>query len=120
MKQPVRSWDAFPINPVVSALALAFGGGMAHAAEEPQALPEIAVEADAENSYAVERSANQKFTAPLIDTPKSVTVITADVIKDTGATTFQEALRTAPGITFGTGEGGGTAFSDRPFIRGFD
>lgn len=122
MKQPVRYWDTFPINPVVSALVLAFGGSTVHAAEELQALPEVAVEADSdiEDSYRVERSANRKFTAPLIDTPKSVTVITADVISDTGATTFQEALRTAPGITFGAGEGGGTAFSDRPFIRGFD
>jgi catecholate siderophore receptor len=88
---------------------------------EGETLPEVNVDAPRINDgYKAEKASSNKFTAPLIDTPKSVTVITQDVIKDTGATTFQEALRTAPGITFGTGEGGGTAFSDRPFIRGFD
>ncbi|MCM3390750.1 TonB-dependent receptor plug domain-containing protein, partial [Ureibacillus chungkukjangi] len=60
-----------------------------------------------------------KFTAPLVDTPKSVTVIPQELIQSSGAATLTEALRTVPGITFGAGEGG-NPLGDRPFIRGYD
>lgn len=58
-----------------------------------------------------------KFTADLIDTPRSVTVIPQTVIEQTAATSLQDILRTSPGITFGAGEGG-QPLADRPFIRG--
>lgn len=70
-------------------------------------------------TYNVEKSSNEKYTAPLLETPKTVTVIPQQVIKDTGALTLQDALRSTPGITFGAGEGGNPA-GDRPFIRGFN
>jgi len=94
----------------------------AQQAQEIEALPEVSVVESAiqDTGYKVEKASSSKFTAPLIDTPKSVTVINETVLKDTGSTSFQDALRTAPGITFGAGEGGASAFSDRPFIRGFD
>jgi catecholate siderophore receptor len=46
-------------------------------------------------------------------------VLTQEVLRDKDATTLKDALRTTPGITIGTGEGG-NAFGDRFFIRGFD
>jgi catecholate siderophore receptor len=58
-----------------------------------------------------------KFTAPLVDTPKSITVIPQRIIEQTAATSLQDILRTSPGITFGAGEGG-QPLADRPFIRG--
>jgi catecholate siderophore receptor len=64
-------------------------------------------------------SANDKFTAPLLDTPKSVTVVTADVISQTGAVSLTDALRTVPGITIGAGEGGNPV-GDNLFIRGYN
>ncbi|ETK16854.1 TonB-dependent outermembrane receptor [Pseudomonas sp. FH4] len=70
-------------------------------------------------SYQTEKASSQKYTAPLVDTPRSVTVVPAQVLKDTAATSLQDALRTVPGITFGAGEGGNPQ-GDRPFIRGFD
>ncbi|MFC6339291.1 TonB-dependent siderophore receptor [Pseudomonas sp. CCM 7891] len=70
-------------------------------------------------SYQVEKASSQKYTAPLVDTPRSVTVVAQQVLKDTAATSLQDALRTVPGITFGAGEGGNPQ-GDRPFIRGFD
>ena len=82
-------------------------------------LPAVEVKANAESDVKVDKSANQKFTAPLLDTPKTVTVIPEAVIEQTGATTLQDALRLTPGVTFGAGEGGNSA-GDRPFIRGFD
>ena len=60
-----------------------------------------------------------KFTAPLIDTPKSVTVISQALIAETGSTSLVDALRTVPGITFNAGEGGQPA-GDNLKIRGFD
>ncbi|WP_027896440.1 TonB-dependent receptor [Zestomonas thermotolerans] len=64
-------------------------------------------------------SASKKYTAPLRETPKSVTVIPEAVIKDTGSLSLADALRTTSGITFGAGEGGNPA-GDRPIIRGFN
>ena len=72
-----------------------------------------------EKSYQTEKASSQKYTAPLVDTPRSVTVIPQQVLQDTAATSLQDALRTVPGITFGAGEGGNPQ-GDRPFIRGFD
>lgn len=69
--------------------------------------------------YKTERGASSKYTAPLVDTARSVTVVPQQVLKDTAATSLQDALRTVPGITFGAGEGGNPQ-GDRPFIRGFD
>ncbi len=91
------------------------------AASNDETLPEVKVAAPrVENEgYKAEKASSSKFTAPLIDTPKSVTVVPENVIKDTGSVTLQDALRTVPGITFGSAEGGGS-IGDRPFIRGFD
>jgi catecholate siderophore receptor len=89
----------------------------------PAQLAPIAVEGEAgggtAEGYKADYSASQKFTAPLVDTPKSVTVIPQQVIQDTGSLTLADALRTTPGITLGSGEGG-NPIGDRPFIRGFD
>jgi catecholate siderophore receptor len=69
--------------------------------------------------YKVERSQNEKFTEEVRDTPKSVIIIPKEVIEDLGATSFREVVRSTPGVTLGTGEGG-NAFGDRIFIRGFE
>ena len=69
--------------------------------------------------YKVERSQDGKYTEPLRDTPKTITAIPKEVIEDLGATSFRDVVRTQPGVTLGTGEGG-NAFGDRIFIRGFE
>jgi len=58
-----------------------------------------------------------RFVAPLVDTPRAVTIIPQQIIEQTAATSLQDILRTSPGITFGAGEGG-QPLADRPFIRG--
>lgn len=58
-----------------------------------------------------------EFVAPLVDTPRSVTIIPEQVITQTAATSLEDLLRNSPGITFGAGEGG-QPLADRPFIRG--
>jgi len=62
---------------------------------------------------------SDKFTAPLLDTPKSVTVVPASLIEERAATSLVDALRSVPGITFNAGEGGAPA-GDNLKIRGFD
>ncbi len=75
--------------------------------------------ADPAAPYKADRLASSKFPEPIVNTPRSVTVLTQEVLRDKDATTLKDALRTTPGITIGTGEGG-NAFGDRFFIRGFD
>lgn len=69
--------------------------------------------------YQVKKASTAKFTAPLLDTPKSVTVVTRKEMDDRAASSLTEVLRTVPGVTLGSGEGG-TSLGDRPFIRGFE
>ncbi|MFW1802064.1 TonB-dependent receptor [Acinetobacter nematophilus] len=89
------------------------------AQDEIAKLPTIKAQATAEQSLKVDESANKKFVAPLLDTPKSVSVISKQLIEDTQVTTLSDALRTVPGITLGAGEGGNPN-GDRPFIRGYN
>ncbi len=84
-------------------------------APEPDANPNANVNAP----FKVERSADDKFTEPLRDTPRTITAIPKEVIESIGATSFRDVVRSTPGVTLGTGEGG-NAFGDRIFIRGFD
>jgi catecholate siderophore receptor len=69
--------------------------------------------------YQALRVQSNKFTEPLLNTPKTITVLTKDVLEDKNATTLREVGRSTAGVTLGSGEGG-NAFGDRFFIRGFD
>ena len=103
-------------------LALATGlcfAGAAAFAQETATLSTVTVTESAAPSVKVDNAPSAKFTAPLIDTPKTVTVINEEVLKQTGATSLQDALKATPGITFGNGEGGNPT-GDQPFIRGAD
>lgn len=88
------------------------------AGDAPIQLAPIAVEGQEDSGYKTDKSASSKFTAPLVDTPKSVTVIPQEIIEQRNATSLDEVLRTTPGITLGAGEGG-VPSADRPNIRGF-
>lgn len=72
-----------------------------------------------EDDYRAEEIDSPKAVAPILDTPRIVNVVTSEVIDDTASFSFEEALRTVPGITLGAGEGG-TAAADIPLIRGVD
>ena len=107
-------------SPLTSAVLLTLSvPALAQSAPDEDAPKQDAVELGAVDVHGVRGPASPKFTAPLLDTPKSVTVIPQAVIQQSGAATLLDALRTVPGITFGAGEGGNPT-GDRPFIRGFD
>lgn len=63
--------------------------------------------------------ASGKFPEPMLNTPKTITVLSKEVLADKNATTLKEIGRSTAGVTLGSGEGG-NAFGDRFFIRGFD
>lgn len=90
-------------------------------AAEATVLKEIRVMGEVPNdTYQTPSSlSSPKFTAPLLDTPRTVNIITEQQMKDRGATSLQDVLRTTPGVTLGSGEGG-TPVGDRPFIRGYE
>lgn len=68
--------------------------------------------------YKAEFLESPKYTAPILDTPQTVNVVTEEVIKDQNATSLRDVLRNVPGIAVQAGEGGvpnGDIFT----IRGF-
>lgn len=65
------------------------------------------------------RPQSEKFTKPLLDTPKSVNIITSDALNQQAISSLADAFRTVPGITLESGEGGSPS-GDRPRIRGMD
>jgi len=64
------------------------------------------------------RVESPKSTAPLLDTPQTVTVISDQVLRRQNLLTLRDALATVPGITFGAGEGGG-GYGDSINLRGY-
>ena len=104
---------------IISSLSLASAHAIAQ--ENVVQLETIRQEVQMESvpGLKIDQSANSKFVAPLLDTPKSVVVIPQQLIEDTQVTTLADALRTVPGITLGAGEGGNPN-GDRPFIRGYN
>lgn len=124
---PLESFQAAFRRPSMLGAAV-LGGAVAISAAHAQGtgagntstLQEVTVTAPSEETYQTPASASSpKFTAPLLDTPRSVTIITDELMKDRGTTSLQDVLRTTPGITLGSGEGG-TPTGDRPFIRGYE
>ena len=81
--------------------------------------PNLPPTIDSAAPYKADLSASTKLTQPLLDTPRSVSVLTEDLFDDLGAMNFRDLMRTQPGVTLGTGEGG-NAHGDRILIRGFD
>ena len=90
------------------------------AAQRPPAPPAAppSHQSTATNYQAGEASGTGRSTAPLLNTPQSVTVVPQQIIREQASSTVMDALRNVPGITFRAGEGGNQG--DAPYIRGFD
>lgn len=82
--------------------------------EDPERLADVVVR---ERAVAL---SSPKFTAPLLDTPQTLTVLPSEMLELQGSTNLSDALRNTPGITFSAGEGGGVAAGDAFYMRGFD
>ncbi|MDS7942867.1 TonB-dependent siderophore receptor [Acinetobacter sp. V110_1] len=112
----IRTRKKIVSSAIASSLSMIATTAMAQ--ETVSQLPTIHTQATHEESLKVDESANSKLVAPLLDTPKSVSILSQKLIKDSNSNTLLEALRYEPGITLGAGEGG-TPFTDMPYIRGY-
>ncbi len=72
-----------------------------------------------ESEVKVEEAASPKYTAPLLDTPQTITVISAKSIQQQNLLTLRDVLQNVAGVTFGAGEGG-FGYGDRIILRGQD
>ena len=108
-------------------LALACVGFLVSApahAETATETPADSAEADQQRSIVVTGANGEgelnspKATAPLLDTPQTVTVVSDQTIRKQNLLTLRDALATIPGITFGAGEGGG-GYGDSINLRGY-
>lgn len=109
----------FKPNPLSVAIMLACAGVAPSLYAEEQVLAEVqvsaAADAPATNGYQpVFSRASTKTDTALLDTPQSVSVVTAQQIKDQAVQSMAEAVRYTPGITFAQGEGN----RDAAVIRG--
>lgn len=66
------------------------------------------------------RASSPKLTAPLLDTPQTISVIPAEVFNAQGAQTLTDVLRNTPGISFSAGENGFSTDNNNFSLRGFD
>ncbi len=121
MSNATKPYNKAGLHCELTQLALATGLCVvgASALAQDATLSTVTVQESATPSLKVDTAPSAKFTAPLLDTPKTVQVINEELIKQNGATSLQEALKATPGITFGNGEGGSPT-GDQPFIRGAD
>lgn len=101
-----------------TALSLAAFATPASAQNAPLQVPAVGIEEEAPAEYKIDVPQSPKYTAPLLDTPQTVTVIPESVIRDQNLMSLREVLSTVPGITFGAGEGGG-GYGDSVNLRGF-
>ncbi|MFW2079764.1 TonB-dependent receptor [Acinetobacter guillouiae] len=109
-------------NKKVKTVALAIAlPNLAFAATEDTAiqLPTIQARAEQNTAYLAAKTSSTKRTETILDTAKTVQVITEKALKDQGLLSLQQALATTPGISFGAGEGGG-GYGDKINLRGYD
>jgi catecholate siderophore receptor len=105
-------------------LAVASWAGSGFAAQETTAQKEavelgsVTVKGEQDSGYKVDQASSPKFTAPLLDTPQTVTVIPQELIQEQNALSLRQVLSNVSGITFAAGEGGG-GLGDSINIRGF-
>ena len=81
----------------------------------------LVIEASTPSLYAPQQSADPKFSRPVADTTRTMTVISEQVIKDQGATNLTDALKNVPGVgAFLRGENGNSTTGDAIYMRGAD
>jgi len=104
-------------KPLAAAVALAIGSFTAinvQAQETPQTLPDVDV-----IEFRGEQMDSLKYSRPLKDTPRIITVLPQDLLEEQNVTSLKEALRNIPGISLQAGEGNPPG-GDQLKIRGFN
>ncbi len=109
--------DPRPTVAMAVAVALCAATAPAVAADSARQLETVTV-VEEEDGTRVEHASSPKYTAPLLDTPQTITVVTQETIAEQNMLSLRDILSTVPGITFGAGEGGG-GYGDSINLRGF-
>lgn len=104
----------------LAGIGLMAGTTPAMAQEEPRLGGVTVTDTAIDESYSRTESRSDKATAPLLDTPQTISVIPQEVIRDRGARTLADVLRNTPGISFDAGENGFGTSSNNFTMRGFD
>ena len=99
------------ITPVAQALA---------AEGQTNADDTLVVEASTPSLYAPQQSADPKFSRPVADTTRTMTVISEQVIKDQGATNLTDALKNVPGVGAFCGGDNNSHWRRHLYARCFD
>jgi len=87
-------------------------------AAETTELPTVSViESNSSESYNSTESSYYKLNGPLVNTPKTVSTVTRQLMDDQGVTTVSGALRNVPGVSLAAGEA--SSQGDNISIRGF-
>ncbi|PIF91512.1 catecholate siderophore receptor [Acidovorax sp. 62] len=119
-------WNTAPLAHTLSPLAaavllLACGTALAQGtpadAAAPKALGEVTIKAaPQDDTYTpTATSTATKGSAPLRDVPQAVNVVPAQLLRDQGARSMEDALRNVPGVAMSHGDGQ----RDQVVIRGF-
>jgi len=66
----------------------------------------------------LEQGLGTRYTAPLLETPQTITLVPREIIDQQNLLTMRDILATLPGITFTAGEGGG-GYGDGVNLRGY-
>ena len=66
----------------------------------------------------LEAGLGTRYTAPLLQTPQTITLVPREIIDQQNLLTMRDILATLPGITFTAGEGGG-GYGDGVNLRGY-
>jgi len=88
------------------------------AKENETELPTVSViESNSDDRYNSNESSYYKLNQKLVNTPRTVSTVTRQLMDDQGATTVSAALRNVPGVSLAAGEA--SSQGDNVSIRGF-
>lgn len=104
----------------LAGIGLMAGANPAMAQETPRLGGVTVTDTAIEESYSRSETRSDKATAPLLDTPQTISVLSQELIRDRGARTLADVLRNTPGISFEAGENGFGTSTNNFTMRGFD
>lgn len=121
-RQALRSKTRLGLPVAIGFALAAFGSASVYAGAEgstaKEGQEEVWVVGQQAEDYLEDEMSSPLYTADLVDTARTISIITADLIRDQGADSLSDILSNVPGISMQAGEGGAPA-GDQLSIRGF-
>lgn len=111
---PRPSLSLYPLSAAVCSGLVSLAALPAQA--QTSSLPAVSVTA---SPQAEREQSSPKATAPLLDTPQTISVIPREVFHEQGARNLTDVLRNTPGISFNAGENGFGSNTNDFSLRGF-